>query len=554
MEVGELFDEMLEECTEALHEVEDALMALDHQHTTGEPLSSGTVDLAFRGMHTLKGMLAFLEAEPMKILAHAAETVLSGLRADGAVLRREDLSHLDESIELLSASLQSGLRGPSMADIEQRSATLATTLQESPAAQLAPVVKVKRKKPRLAVPPPPGGVAAVPPPPKTSESQAIRVRVDKLDELVNLVGELVLAENSLIHELEEQGVRAASLEGLNRVSRSLQDLAMTVRLVPVRSAFRKFGRMASDLARRQGKLLDLQLVGEETEVDKTVIEAISDPLLHLIRNACDHGIEPPEERLHVGKPEVGVLRLSAHHEGDEVHITIQDDGRGLDTAQILQQAQNIGLTSPDAPLTPHEIERLVFAPGLSTATEVSELSGRGVGMDVVASKVAAVGGSIEIDTQPGAGTRWTIQLPLTLAIIDGMLFRRGTHILAVSLDSISELLPGTEIDTVARSSVELHGQTVPVLGLQDVLGPRSDSELLLVIRHGERLAIVPVDALIGQQQLVVKPMPTLLQAHRGWSGCTILSSGEIGLVLDAKRLLQRCRPHRTPPEPIHAVH
>ena len=384
----------------------------------------------------------------------------------------------------------------------------------------------------------------------SSGNRSIRVDLQKLDQLMNLVGELIIAQNVLAHMGNEEGTSQRAGQQLDRVTRNLQHLAMSMRMVPIRALFRKMVRVVRDVARRQGKEVRVELVGEETEVDKTVIEAISDPLVHLVRNAVDHGIEVGEKRRERGKPAEGVVTLSARHESGEVRVTIQDDGNGLDTDRILKKAVAKGLLAEDATPEPSEIRDLIFAPGFSTAQTVTSVSGRGVGMDVVRRNVESVRGRVDVDSAMGSGTSFTLRLPLTLAIIEGMMMRLGDQVFTVPLLTIKESVSLREHISVRLPSgdeiVDLRGTMVPLLPMQRLVPYERVTEnierpILVVIEEDGRRAGILADELIGQRQVVIKPIPTFLSHVEGLTGCSILGNGQISLILDVKFLLASVR-------------
>ncbi len=380
--------------------------------------------------------------------------------------------------------------------------------------------------------------------PSTSKKKSIRVDVDKLEALLNMVGELILAETSVTHHeeaatlLENDSYRRAVLQ-LNRVTRNLQDIAMSLRMVPVEASFNKLRRLVRDLARKQRKEVDLQLTGLDTEVDKNLIEAVGDPLVHILRNAIDHGLEPPEERERAGKDRVGVVRVDARHQAGEVWITVEDDGRGMDPAKIYDAAVRKGVIEPDAQLSDAEIYALVFEPGFSTAATITDVSGRGVGMDVVRRNIQALNGRIEIDSEVGRGTRVRLRVPLTLAIIEGMLVRVGTMRYTLPLLAIRESVPisNGRVKRLPNGCrvARIRGELIPIYSLDDFSDvPRDPGPegILIALEHGGRTFAVEVDELLGQRQTVVKGLPSYLSRQRGLAGCSILPNGEITLILD----------------------
>lgn len=396
--------------------------------------------------------------------------------------------------------------------------------------------------------------------PKASESSrksndrvtdvTARVALEKLDSLMNLVGELIIAEAAVTHNTDLQGLHLESFQKsamhLNRITRSLQDVAMSMRMVPVRHTFRKQLRVVRDVARELGKNVELKLEGEETEVDKSVVEALNDPLVHIIRNAVDHGMEDPEERLATGKPEQGVVTLTAIHQSGEVWITVQDDGRGLDREKILAKAKERGVAGLDtAQMSDRDVFNLLFAPGFSTATKVTKISGRGVGLDVARRNIEQLGGRVDIDSILGEGTTFTLRIPLTLAIIEGMLVRVGTSKYTVPLLNVRETVRVSSDALVTLPSgqevVHIRDQIFSLVRLHEIHHIQPDSRsieegLILVLESsGERYCLF-VDDVLGQFQTVIKSLGEYLQEIRGISGCTILGTGEVSLILDTAEM------------------
>jgi len=379
----------------------------------------------------------------------------------------------------------------------------------------------------------------------TKRRSAIRVDVEKLDALMNLVGELILAENGVAHHdavaqlCENDGsVRRATVQ-LNRVARALQDIATSLRMVPIGGSFQRMQRLVRDLAQRSGKQIRLELDGTDTEVDKNLIEAIADPLVHIVRNAADHGLEGPEERVAAGKSPEGTIRLDARHAAGEVWISISDDGRGLNAAKIRARAVERGLIRADAELSDSELFPLIFEPGFSTAQTITDVSGRGVGMDVVQRNLRALDGRIDIQSELGKGTTFILRVPLTLAIIEGMLVRVADMRYTLPLLSIRESIvmqPGV-VQTMpdGEEVARVRGQVLPVRRLVHLLDPGAAANpegVLVVVEVEGRRTCLHVDSLVGQRQTVVKALPPYLAGHRYLSGCSILPSGEITLILD----------------------
>ncbi|NNM52985.1 MAG: chemotaxis protein CheA [Pseudomonadales bacterium] len=389
--------------------------------------------------------------------------------------------------------------------------------------------------------------------PRDKESASIRVGLDKIDALVNLVGELVITQSMLNQIGEHFDMRRIDrlLDGLAQMAqhtRMLQENVMRIRMLPISFAFSRFPRLVRDTASQLGKSIRLVMHGENTELDKTVLEKIGDPLTHLVRNAMDHGLEPPEERTHAGKSATGTLTLDAYHQSGHIIIEVRDDGRGLNVDRIRAKAVEKGLIAADAVLSEREIHDLIFAPGFSTADKVSDLSGRGVGMDVVRSNVLALKGSVHVSTRAGQGSTFTIRLPLTLAILEGQLVQLADQVFVLPMVSMLESisLDETAIGHVAggTSVYALRGDYIPVVRLEDIFrinrkGSKEvpkDSILVIVESGQERVALL-VDALLEQQQVVIKSLETHYQHVPGISGATILGDGRVSLIIDVSAVV-----------------
>jgi two-component system, chemotaxis family, sensor kinase CheA len=386
---------------------------------------------------------------------------------------------------------------------------------------------------------------------RNSESTSIRVDIDKVDALINKVGELVItqsmlsqfSENTSIQDLEKL---RAGLNQLERNTREIQEGVMRIRMLPINFSFSRFPRLVRDLSNKLNKKIELTLSGEQTELDKTVMEKISDPLVHLVRNSLDHGIESPAERVAAGKPETGSLHLNAAHEGGNIVIEISDDGAGLNEEKILQRAIERGLVSEGEEISEEKIHQLVFQAGFSTAEEVSDVSGRGVGMDVVRRNISDLGGSVEVKSVAGKGSTFSIRLPLTLAILDGQLVCVGQHVYIIPLVSIVESL---QVEVIKVNSIagktevyQLRDEYIPILRLHDVFNIEPDSTklaegLLVVVESDERKVGIFVDDLLAQQQIVIKSLETNYEKVEGISGATILGDGKVALILDIDGLI-----------------
>ena len=429
-----------------------------------------------------------------------------------------------------------------------------TVTAETPAVEAAAPVVAALPEP-IAQPAPVAAAAPAPrpqpaPEPVGEKTQAkaaenVRVPAERLDELMDRVGELVIAQSRL-RQLASTSMdiqlRSVS-EEIERLSGELRDTMMVLRMVPVGSLFGRFRRLVHDLARETGKIIELETEGETTEVDKTVIERLADPLVHLVRNSIDHGLETPEERRAAGKEEAGRVLLSARQAGGEVIITIKDDGRGINRERVRAKAESSGLMQPGQQISDQDLLQMIFQPGFSTAAQVTNLSGRGVGMDVVKKTVEALRGAIDITSKPGQGSEVALRIPLTLAIIDGLLVRVGEGRYVIPLSAVEECLELSleeDLRSRGRSFISLRDSLVPFLRLRDLFrtGTKPDThQKVVVISTGtERVGMV-VDQIIGDHQTVIKSMSKLHHDVATFSGATILGDGSVALILDVAHLV-----------------
>ncbi len=384
-----------------------------------------------------------------------------------------------------------------------------------------------------------------------AQQQVIRVDIDKLDKMLDLVGELVIAESMVANnqgaDRFENDRLVKAITQLDKISREIQEVAMSMRMIPLAGIFNKMVRLVRDLSHQAGKQVDLLIVGEETEVDKTIIEQISDPLVHLIRNAIHHGIEDAPTRLAAGKPETGRVTLDAKHSAGEVWITVEDDGAGLNRKKIFERGVEKHLIrNEDAAMKDEEIWRLIFEPGFSTSENVSNISGQGIGMDVVRRNIERLRGKVDIRTREGVGTMFIIRIPLTLAIIEGMVVRVGANRYAIPISSIKESFrpsPGQITATPdGLEIVRVRGELQPVLRLHELyrvepLHRQLADGILIIVENTENRCCLFVDELLGHQQIVIKTLPDYLHHVKGISGCSILNDGEIGMILDVAGIL-----------------
>lgn len=388
----------------------------------------------------------------------------------------------------------------------------------------------------------------------SSNQSMISVNVAKLDKLMDLVGELVISETMVTHNSDLEGLKLDNFQKAasqhRKIINELQDIAMSIRMVPLSATFRKMNRIVHDMSKKLSKEVRLEIIGEETEVDKNIIECISDPLMHIVRNSIDHGIEPTEERKAKGKPDVGTIILEAKNVGGDVLIIIKDDGRGLDKRKILDRAKARGLMNrPESELTDKEIYSYIFLPGFSTNENVTEYSGRGVGMDVVAKNIGSIGGTVSVDSIPDKGATITLKIPLTLAIMDGMIVRIGNVSYTIPTLNIKESFKPKENDVIrdpdGNEIIMIRGECYPVLRLNELYKIKtditsiSDGIIVMVESEGKYLCIF-VDALVGERQVVVKVLPKYIRNFkkiRGIAGCTLLGDGSISLILDIADLI-----------------
>jgi two-component system chemotaxis sensor kinase CheA len=379
--------------------------------------------------------------------------------------------------------------------------------------------------------------------------ETVKVDLERVDSMVEMIGELIIVESMIIYSPEIASLGSLRLRNylnqLNKISRDLQNVAMRMRMVPVRSAFQKMARLARDLSRKTGKEVVLEMDGEQTEMDRSMVERIEEPLVHMVRNAIDHGVEPASERKAAGKAGRATVRLAAYHEGGSIVVEISDDGRGLQRDAILARARENRLLDPDAALDDQEIFNLLFLPGFSTAAEVTEISGRGVGMDVVKRNVEGMRGRVTVASTPGKGTTFRMVLPLTLAIIDGMLIACGPEKYIVPSLAIVESLRPTKDMLAAMAGkgevINVRGEILPLLRLHRLLelpGDERDpteSHVVVVEGLGRKVGLV-VDDVVAQQQVVIKPLGAGLGDTEYLSGAAILSDGRVGLILNVDRL------------------
>lgn len=556
-----LLQEFLIESEELLQGADQDLISLE-----SSPSDQELLNRIFRAMHTIKGTAGFLGLEPVVRLGHRAEDVLSNLRRGQIQLTARIMDALlaarDQLGKMLGDIRAGGLKQYSLEPLLGELQQVASAAPEKAMAAAAESQSVVPAAPRLPQEAKPlfEEEAAVSEK-KTSRglaTQTMRVDVRKLDELVNLIGELVLERNRLLQLAKE--ISTGQCEGrgsdsplihsvarLSFVTEELQAAGLRTRMVAIETVFAKFPRLVRDLAHTLEKEVELEIKGQETEIDKTMVELISDPLVHLVRNSLDHGLELPAERERAQKPRVGRIWLEARQEGDHIVISIADDGAGIDSSKVLRKAIEKGLVTAEraANLNSKEILDFIFLPGFSTVEKATNISGRGVGMDVVRSNLKKMNGTIELDSKPGHGTVVRLQLPLTLAILPVLLVQVSEETYALPLRAIVETSRFTGNDVhrfEGREVICLRSETLPLLRLQQLFSvscekaEAEDRKIVVMAVCETRIALL-VDRLIGQESTVVKPLASSLDHCQGIAGATVGGDGRVRLVLDPAGLL-----------------
>ncbi len=580
MDMSEFHAIFFEEAGEHLASLESLLLGLDRDNPDPEHLNA-----IFRAAHSIKGSSSTFGFPDMAAVTHDLETLLDRVRKNEMPLSEHIIDVTLGARDVLLAQLASHQGGEAVPDdvvthlIAQIRALVQT--EHAPVASAAPAAAAVADAPvaisaqdvttdeagvtadaeaaavvevaSAAATPAAGNVVKLSKTP-TSES-SIRVSVEKVDQLINLVGELVITQSMLAQTAQVGAVSDEKLDHerlnerlqqLERNTRELQESVMSIRMLPVSSVFNRFPRLVRDLAGKLGKQIELRTEGEATEIDRGVVEKISDPLTHLIRNSVDHGIETEAERIAAGKPVKGVVNLSACHQGGSVVIEITDDGRGLNRDKLLAKARERGISVPENP-TDQDVWQLIFAPGFSTADAVTDVSGRGVGMDVVKRNIEQLGGRVDLHSLPGQGTTISIRLPLTLAIMDGMSVGISDQTYIVPLTAIRESLrPRAEdVKSVAGSGrvVYVRGEYLPLVALHQVfdLQPRSDRPeqgILIIVDTECGRAALFVDDLLGQRQVVIKSLESNYRKVPGISAATIMGDGSVSMILDVSEVVR----------------
>jgi two-component system chemotaxis sensor kinase CheA len=553
--MDEIVQEFLVESYEALDRLDKDLLALEK-----DPSSKETLQSIFRVMHTIKGTCGFLGFSKLERVAHAAESLLGDLRegslAVSGPIANALLTTGDALRTMLALIERTG--GDGDEDYLHLVATLERLRHAGGAAgpQRVPIVP---PSPRAARPKPPAvqtdALATAPERAATAAPASVtdtNIRVDThvLDNLMTLVGELVLTRNHIAQitaGTEADPALAAAAQHLNAITSDLQEGVMRTRLQPINTAWQRFPRVVRDLGIALGKQVRVETSGDDTELDRSIIEAIKDPLMHLVRNAVDHGIETADERVAADKPAEGLLRIAASHEGGQVTIKLHDDGRGIDLEKVRARAIEREILAPDAAaaLSTREAIELIFQPGFSTADQVTNLSGRGVGMDVVRTNLSRVGGTVDVATTAGAGTTYTLKIPLTLAIIPALLVSSNEQRYAIPQVNLLELLRlnAADVELVHGAPVfRLRDRLLPIVYLATALGadiaPARTHHVVVLQADDRRFGLV-VDAITDSAEIVVKPVDAYLKGVDTFAGATILSDGSVGLILDVMGLARR---------------
>jgi len=576
----ELLSDFVLESREHLASIGSQLLTLE-----SDPRASEALNAVFRGFHTIKGLAGFLELWDVQKLAHETETVLDRARSSQWSLTPDAIDVILESADYLQrwiGHLERALQGqqseappPNEALIRRiRALTADSTADERPAVELTNLASAVETPPAVeapgavaeapgavaeapgAVAEAPGAVAEAPgavaeAPRARSEAMAVKVDTAKLDYLVDMAGEMVIAESLVRHDADLGSLKSQALQRklaqMTRITAELQKTAMAMRLVPIGPLFRRMSRLVRDLSRQFGKPVQMETEGDEIELDRTIVEELADPLMHMVRNALDHGIEMPQDRVAAGKNAAARLLLKAQHQSGQVIIEISDDGRGLDPAKIRDKAVQKGLLAPEKELSEGEIFNLIFEPGFTTAAQITNVSGRGVGMDVVRRHIEKLRGRIEIRSVLGRGASFLLKLPLTLAIIDGLVVGVGSERYIVPLFAVREMFrPTAETIWTVQQRAEMalvRGNLLPVLRLYQRFGvkPRSTepTQSVLVVAEVEGASYcLLVDELIGKQEVVIKSLGETFRGVTGIAGGAILGDGRVGLILDLDRLLK----------------
>ncbi len=542
-------DDYLNDAKEGFQQINSALLALEKDHGQTERLNE-----IFRVVHTLKSSSTMLKFSNIAELAHISEDLLDRMRKKELRVSQEAIDLLFEVVDMLEtmvrerakgkskASAESGVRSAELKNKSKASADWGMRIAELRSKIQNPQPKIDTNKSKIQNPK--SKIES----PTIEKSHTVRVHVDLLDSLFNLAGELIITKNridNIVAGTAKKELKAA-LSAMDQMISDLQENVSAARLVPVDEIFQKFPRMVRDLARDASKEVDLVIEGREIELDKGVLDAISEPVIHLLRNAIDHGIEPAETRQRQGKKKSGTIKLVAKRAEKHILIDVEDDGRGIDTVHVKQLFAKKGFIKPEEveSLEDNDVLELLFRPGFSGAQEVTNVSGRGVGLDVVKTSAREMGGTVEVATQKGKGSRFTLKLPLTTAIIQTLMVGLGNHIFAIPSEIVSEIMEvkPEDITEIRNDQVlVLRDEVVPFFGLHQLLNiqPEEGQENLIgvIIHRGDKFIGLGVDTVLDQMENIVKPFDPIAQQFKGFSGGTIMGDGRVALLLDIPSLL-----------------
>jgi two-component system, chemotaxis family, sensor kinase CheA len=520
----------LVESEEALDQMENALVALE-----GRPDNSEAVDDVFRLAHTLKGNAGTLGFAAVTSLAHALEDLLERLRSGALGISSGLVTTLLKAVDALRQMVPLAVGGNDELSPDQRALLEALEAAMPMSVTLPPVVERRSPARRRS------DIRSL-----VDRKRSLRVDAERLNRMLDLTGEVAIARDSLRGVVSEAGgeVLSESFQNLDRLLTDLQELVLKARMVPIGPIFQQFSRLVRDVAVAEGKQARLVIEGESVEIDSDIVEQLKDALTHMVRNALDHGLEPPAARVASGKDPCGTITLRARHESGSIIIEVGDDGAGLARDRVQALARSSGRLGEGLPLTEEQLADLICEPGFSTASSVTALSGRGVGLDVVRRRVQSLRGELSFESTAGHGTRVIIRVPLTLAIIDGFAVRVAEETFVMPLDSVVECVERTADATQSSSGqgvISLRDRPLPYLRLRDHLELGDGTgvrEQIVVVRHGTGLAGLAVDAIVGTSQAVVKPLGSLIKNQPGIAGCTVLGSGRVALILDIPALFR----------------
>lgn len=535
----------LAEARENLETLNTAIVAIE-----AAPEDRDTLDAVFRVAHSVKGMAATMGYENITSLTHAMEDVLSKLRERSGSIQTGAIDTLFSCMDTLTQLVNEiGDGGVEKTDPAPLIDSLNGLLRAGDEIETE-VTQAEAQDLVVSAEPVPAGPDLVNAAVKDAQNRAtVRVEAARLDTLLHMIGELVVRRSSVEQLAAENGDTAlqAAVGELTRASQAVQDMVMRVRMVPIDTAFARLPRLVRDLAQQLGKHVDLQIEGRDTELDRTAVDALVEPLMHLVRNAIDHGIETPDKRAEAGKPDAGLLRIAARHEGGEVVIAITDDGAGIDTQRVLERARERGLVAPDAAdrVDTEQAIEFLFMPGFSTAESVSDVSGRGVGMDAVRAAVRGFGGDVRVVSEFGSGTTTELRMPLTLAILPALVVRSSGDPYAIQLDRVDRTFKREEVQvtTTTGQPVAVFDDTaMPVVSLAEMFNRPSDREtaqFMITVRSADRQLALLVDEMVGRRELVTRPVPDLVRRDSPVSGGAVLASGEIAFIVDCEELIRR---------------